>query len=114
MRAAGDLFHCGTAAIGTGGSSGAGRWRKGRWVPGAASPRCSAGDFVHCLPLSRTRGSDFSAGHEGKSRLPKIQQDQELLKYSVSAQVMGENNLSCFNGCSDSRELTFFPITALK
>lgn len=35
-------------------------------------------------------GSGFSAGHEGKSRLPKTQQDRELLKYSVNAQVMGE------------------------
>lgn len=33
-----DLFHCGTAAIGTGGSSGAGRWRKGRWVLGGSFP----------------------------------------------------------------------------
>lgn len=69
-----------------GGGRGGGCW-------GAGSLWCSAGQFVHCLPLSasaRTEGSDFSAGHEGKSRLPKTQQDQELLKYSVSAQIMGE------------------------
>lgn len=90
--------YCGTAAICTSGGSvgserGGGRdggcRRAGVPLPAALLPwrGASAG----------ARGSGFAASCGGTAvgtdRLPKMQQDRELFKYFVNAQITGGNNL---------------------